>query len=131
MEQNEYKHGIMWMDWQHQDLINEFNSLHGACEEDSCALALMKSSKALERYVEEHFGLEEAYMQKFAYPDFKKHKREHLAFRQKFKDFHATGLNDEKKVGNDLLWMMMNWIMKHIMITDKELAKFLAKKGVK
>ena len=131
MEQNEYKHGIMWMDWQHNDLINEFNGLHDACEEGSCALTLMKSSKTLERYVEEHFGLEEAYMQKFAYPDFKKHQREHLAFKQKFKDFHATGLDDEQKVGGDLLWMMIDWIMKHIMITDKELARFLTKKGAK
>lgn len=131
MKQDEYQHGIMWMDWQHNDLIKEFNSLHDACEEGSCALTLMKSSKALERYVEEHFGLEESYMQKFNYPDFKKHQREHLTFRQKFKDFQATGLDGEKKVGTDLLWMMMDWIMKHIMVTDKELARFLAKKGVK
>ena len=128
MEQNEYHHGLTWMDWQHNDLIKEFNRLHDACEKDSCALTLMKSFKTLERYVEEHFGLEEIYMQKFGFPDFKKHQREHLAFRQKFKDFQTTGLDGEKTVGSDLLWMMMDWIMKHIMVTDKKLAMFLLKK---
>lgn len=131
MEQNEYQHGLTWMDWQHNDLIKEFNKLHDDCEKGSCALTLLKSSKTLERYVEEHFGLEEVYMQKFAFPDFRKHQREHLAFRQKFKTFHATGLADEKEAGADLLWLLMNWIMKHIMVTDKELASFLLKKGVK
>lgn len=59
----------------------------------------MKSSKTLERYVEEHFGLEEAYMKKFNFHDFEKHLREHLDFRQKFKAFQATGLDGEVKAG--------------------------------
>ncbi len=131
MEAGDYKYGIVWMDWQHGDLIREFNALHEACEEGVCTMAVMKSSRTLERYVDDHFGLEESYMQKYGYPDFKRHQREHLTFRQKFKEFRETGLDGEKKVGSDLLWLLMDWIIKHIMATDRDLAKFLARKGVK
>ena len=131
MDNNEYRHGITWMDWQHRDLINEFNNLHYSLENGSCALTLMKSSRTLERYVEDHFGLEELYMQKFLFPDFKKHQKEHLGFRQKFKAFQATGLAGEMEAGKDLMWLLIDWITKHILVTDKVLAKFLAKKGVK
>ena len=131
MAQEDFKHGIIWMDWQHEDLIKEFHRLSDACEQGSCAIEIMKISRTLERYVKEHFGQEEAYMQKYNFPDFKKHQREHLTFRQKFKEFQDTGLKGEKEAGDELLWMIINWIMKHIMNTDKILAKFLAKKGVK
>ena len=131
MESDDYKHGIIWMDWQHDGLIKEFNALHEACEKGDSALAIMKSSKTLERYIEDHFGLEETYMKKYGFPDFKRHQREHLTFRQKFKEFRETGLDREDKVGSDLLLLMMDWILKHILITDKVVAKFLARKGVK
>ena len=117
------------MDWQHDGLIKEFNALHEACEKGDSALAIMKTSKTLERYIEDHFGLEETYMQKYGFPDFKRHQREHLTFRQKFKEFRETGLDREDKVGSDLLLLMMDWILKHILITDKVVAKFLARKG--
>ena len=131
MEPEDYKHGITWMDWQHEDLIKAFHSLHDACENGVCALEIMKSSKTVERYVEDHFGLEETYMQKFGYPYFKRHQVEHQKFRQKFKEFHETGLDREKKVGTELMWMLIDWIVKHIMVTDKELATFLLEKGLK
>jgi hemerythrin-like metal-binding protein len=131
MENEDFKHGIVWMDWQHDGLIKEFNALHDACEEGTCALTIMKTSKTIERYMEDHFGLEEAYMKRFAFPDFKRHQREHLAFRQRFKEFGQTGLAGEKKVGGDLLLMLMDWIMKHIQQTDLEVAKFFLRKGVK
>ena len=131
MDNHEYQHGITWMDWQHGDLINEFNKLYDSLEKGSCALTLMKSSRIIEKYVEDHFGLEELYMQKFNFPDLKKHQTEHLGFRQRFKAFQATGLAGEMEAGKDLILLLIDWIMKHIMVTDKELAKFLAKKGVK
>ena len=130
-ESEEYEHGILWMDWQHAGLIKEFNTLHEACREGGSALTIMKTSKALERYIEEHFGLEEAYMKQFGYPDFKRHQMEHLTFRQKFQDFHETGLDGEDKVCSDLVLILTEWIMKHIMITDCKVAEFLASKGIK
>lgn len=131
MGSDDYKHGIVWMDWQHADLIKEFHALHEACEKGESALAIMKSSRTLERYIEDHFGLEETYMKKYGFPDFKRHQREHLTFRHKFKEFRETGLDGEAKVCSDLLELLVDWIMKHIMGTDKEVAKFLARKGVK
>ncbi|MEN8135924.1 MAG: hemerythrin family protein [Thermodesulfobacteriota bacterium] len=130
MEVDGYKHGIVWMDWQHADLIKEFRALHAACKKGDSALAIMKSSRTLERYIEDHFGLEETYMDKYGFPDFKRHQQEHATFGQKFKEFRETGLAGADKVGADLLLLMVDWIMKHIMVADKEVAKFLAREGV-
>ena len=131
MESNEYEYGILWMDLQHSKLIEWFNKLHNAFEEGTYTLELLQISKFMEWYVMDHFEMEEAYMQKYGYPEYEQHKKLHLEFSSDYSKFTQTMLKNEMQVGSELLLMLYDFITRHIADEDGKYAEFLKKNGVK
>jgi hemerythrin-like metal-binding protein len=131
MESKEFEYGIIWMDLQHSRLINWFNKLHDSCEEGTCTIEILQLSKFLEWYMLDHFEMEERYMKKFGYLEYEKHKSDHLEFSSNYSKLRASHLKKEKEVGNEFLWVLADWIMKHIGAEDSKLAEHLIKNGVK
>jgi len=131
VELGDFKYGLVWMDAQHSKFIEWFNKLYAACEEGKCALEIIQISKFIECYILDHFLIEESYMNKYNYPNFEQHKREHLKFTSDYKKFTETSLKKGNVVGDELLEIMADYIMKNITHEDQKLAKFLRRKGVK
>jgi hemerythrin-like metal-binding protein len=132
-EQQDFAHGIEWMDFQHRQLLDKFNELHDCSAPAGlgyCGTKMDETIAFLERYIDEHFALEEIYMKKTAYPDLKKHEREHLIFANDFRQLRQKieqGATHPQKLVDQLA----TWIINHIANTDRVLAAYLLKKSIR
>ncbi len=86
--------------------------------------------KFLERYVHVHFETEEKYMQKYNYPGYGMHKREHQQFLKDFNnlknEFKTKGIST--KLATQIHRQVIQWYLKHINHIDKSMGKFLRNK---
>lgn len=133
-EKQDYIHGIEWMDFQHRQLIDKFNELHDCCAPAGlgvCSTRFNDTIAFLERYISEHFALEEIYMKKSGYPDFKKHEREHLTFANDFRQLRQRVSTYESGQTKDLVDKLATWIINHIANTDRAVAAHLLKKSIR
>lgn len=126
--------GIVWQDHQHQkffrirDLLKSSNAI---ADMKLFAQALMQ----LQHYVDDHFGTEEAYMDRTGYPAAEDHKKEHALFKKKLrrakKEFlayrRAQQEGDEAALNPwlDLSLDLELWFVEHIRGSDRELGAYL------
>jgi hemerythrin-like metal-binding protein len=84
--------------------------------------------KELDTYVEKHFAFEEELMKKNGYPEIKDHIIEHNKLRHKMKDFDLFNTSKREEFFSDVLIYLTDWLMEHIMETDKNLGFYLTQK---
>jgi hemerythrin-like metal-binding protein len=116
--------GVKAIDDEHKVLLSVFNDLVGISEKSSPRLgaAALKELFAYTRY---HFGHEEELMEKFDYGDIDKHRQEHLDFAAqvvRFESDAATGAMSYEAISD----FIRTWIVRHVMVSDKALGRFLA-----
>jgi hemerythrin len=124
--------GVDSIDAQHRELFATINTL---LRDDGQVSApdLANVLDYLEDYVNSHFGLEEIYMRRFAYPGFPAHKGEHTTFINEFYDlrdeYDDNGATPElaDKIGR----YMGDWLVNHIGKVDRALGAFLQERGKK
>lgn len=114
------------IDSDHQRLIGLTNGLNDAMAEGHGRVALNHLFVDLIHYTATHFKTEEALMDEFNYPDAENHKAEH----DKLVD-EVMRLQNEHVKGNvtvtvETLTFLRDWLVVHIMRTDKKLGHFLA-----
>jgi len=121
--EQKFKTGVLWQDIQHQQLIDLLESFSEADEvgQDKFTYTLA----FLVMYVNHHFGLEEAYMEAYAYSGLAAHKLEHAAYIQQLKEFRQAHSRYSKEAGDALQKTILAWILKHIMGDDQKLGKFI------
>lgn len=134
-EQQDFNYGIEWMDFQHRQLIEKFNQLYDSCapiDQGGCDPALITDTvNFIDRYIGEHFALEEIYMRKTDYPEYKKHEREHLIFANEFGQLRQEIIRNKADNPAELIRKMATWIINHISVTDRTLAAYLQKKSIR
>ena len=111
--------GIELIDSQHQWLFKATNDLYDAVmsqhgiERDTMAQLL----EGLVDYTINHFILEESMFQQYGYQDALAHKTEHDAFTARIvrllQEFEGGA-----DIGMDVLELLKNWLVNHIMSTD-------------
>jgi hemerythrin len=121
--------GVPEIDQQHQELFIRIDRLvlgitRGDPEE------LGRTLEFLEQYVYRHFGDEERWMIRSAYPDYLRHKGEHERF---IRDFEHMKMEYAEKGPSVLTGMRVNnwiaeWLKRHIGRSDMELGRYLAGK---
>ena len=127
--------GVAEIDEQHHILVHILNEAgeklsHGASLDDYEAITHELLSYALY-----HFETEEALMQEYGYEhseahDAQGHQAEHRGFTQQ-----VIAVREQLKVGiltppESLMAFLNDWLLRHIMLTDKRLAAFiLARRG--
>ncbi len=83
----------------------------------------------LNNYVIDHFGHEERSMIKYLYPNFERHRHRHtnliVSLYELNKKFAIHGIND--KLVDDFKILIIQWLVNHIDVDDKDLAEFLRK----
>jgi hemerythrin len=122
-----YEVGILTIDDQHRELFRQFNQVCDAVWDGKGRDSVRAFLFFLANYAQEHFGNEEKYMQKHAYPAYVAHKSAHdklvgevTAFLEKY-DAEDLESGAVVKVITDL----GAWTRKHIRAMDQELGKFL------
>jgi hemerythrin-like metal-binding protein len=122
-----YETGVVWQDFQHKQLIDLFGKVKEAASNSRDKHLYPYTLAFLAMYVNHHFKLEKAYMEKYRYPDLDAHHREHQTFIKELKEFKAEHMEYSKAGADDLLTRMGEWILGHILETDQKLGKFILK----
>ncbi len=127
---NQYSVGIEHLDDEHKQLVELLNSLHYAMSQGQANSVLGKILDELIHYTATHFKSEEVLFAQHEYPDSEKHIAEHqelvsevLTFKKEF-DKGTTMLSIK------IIGFLKNWLIKHILASDKEYSEFLNSKGI-
>lgn len=127
---NDLVTGIAKMDEQHRILVNSINEANTRLANNFSADILNQITRDLLSYALYHFETEEELMREFGYTearnsDCETHQRQHRDFSNK-----VVEVREGIKAGNlisreDLLSFLNDWLVNHILKTDKRLAEFI------
>jgi hemerythrin len=124
--------GVGVFDGEHKKLVGMVNNLYDAVQGGQGKDALGKILDGLIDYTKSHFGREEEYMTKHAYPDIAAHKKEHADLARQVLDVQAKyKAGATSTLSLEVLNFLKNWLIKHIQGTDKKYGPFLNAKGVR
>ncbi len=116
------------IDQQHKELIDLINNMLNAIQLGEGAEKIAEAIDFLEVYVSKHFGEEEQLMTNSEYPEYALHTSQHIQFVQRFhilkQRFEKEGVTSELLL--DLNRHLLQWLVKHIMATDKRLGEYLS-----
>jgi hemerythrin-like metal-binding protein len=118
------------IDKEHQGFISIMNELNGNFLSEDAENSILKTLDRLNEYAENHLSNEEKLMRETGYPGAFVHKQRHNEFRAQIKDFNkAYRKNRNGSDGQELLYFLQIWFIKHIKNEDKWLSPFLEKAG--
>ena len=115
------------IDDQHKELFRRFNSLLDSCRRGEGKEEVLNMFIFLGDYVKAHFSTEEQLQQEYDYPGYRAHKEQHDWFVGEFRKLEGQLVAE----GASFLLVIqtnqfiVDWLIRHISGTDKELADFL------
>ena len=113
------------IDAQHIQLIDMINSLLNACASGRGSDELERSLNFLIEYTVKHIADEEEWQIKIGFPDYKRHKGFHDAFKVKIGElavqFKETGYSII--IVTQLNSAVGNWLIQHIRVEDAKIGK--------
>ena len=119
--------GIEEIDQQHKDIFKAAQEMCDAMSRGKGREKCYSLYQHLEKYIYDHFSLEELYMDKYGYDKREAMKKDHEEFRIKFGEFKQQ--LDEQGPSVNLVVKSMRWITDwltdHILSKDMQLAEFL------
>lgn len=121
---------VQSIDDQHKKLIGLVNDLYDAMRAGKARDVLGKVLAELIDYTVYHFGTEEKLFQKYAYPDYKAHKKEHDDLTKTAVDLKEKFNNGNMMITIEVMNFLKDWLNNHILGTDKKYGPFLSSKGV-
>ncbi|WP_428771640.1 hemerythrin family protein [Treponema sp. HNW] len=118
--------GIEIVDRQHRHLVHLTNMLYNAClgEKGELDEKFREVMKELVDYVLFHFKDEERLMEGMKYPHFQEHKHKHESFVKEILTSVNAYTQGKQFVPNNFVRFLRDWLFDHILITDKEMAKY-------
>ncbi len=117
--------GIDEIDEQHKYFVKILNEINIRLNNKDKGL-LLEMLYFMDKYAHWHFSSEEKYMKKYNYPDYLKHHAEH----ERFYNYTKETIIEAKRGLDEHLEYSVNkylidWLINHIMGTDKKFANFL------
>ena len=114
---------VLWQDAQHQVLFEILDEIRQP-EADNRIIQRLRD------YTENHFTLEEEYMEALGYPDREAHCRAHDNFRREIDE--VLGTADCDALYRDIIGTFLTeWLTRHVFGVDKKLETFLLDSGVR
>jgi hemerythrin len=127
---DEYSVSVSGFDSQHKKLINLINDLHSAMSNGKGKDILGKTLDELVSYTVFHFASEEKMMKEHNYSGYSIHKIEHEKLTKQVIEFQGNLKSGEYVIPHEVLLFLKNWLVNHIMGTDKKYSGFFNSKGV-
>ena len=135
-----YSVKVVELDDQHKRLIDLINKLYKAYlnskNEDILSATLKELDtqfyvlEELIKYTLYHFETEEKYMVKYQYPGYELHKREHENLASKVNSLKNDFEKGEAIHSKDIIMFLRDWLIKHILGSDKQYVPYLNKSGL-
>ncbi len=119
---DEYLIGIEELDYEHKDLINRLNELHGELAHYDEKGKIEDCLGEIHVRIVAHFALEEHFMLDNNFKNYAHHKKEHDDFLTVIVDLIEKFQTDpELSYGDELEEQLQLWIVNHILTSDQEL----------
>ena len=125
-----YSVNIGVIDMKHKNLVKIINDLHQAMVEGNGREQLGKILTSLISYTRAHFKTEEVFMESHRYPGWAKHKSEHDQLTKSVLDLQSKFQRNGVGLTVETLDFLKDWLIRHILGTDRQYAPFLNSKGV-
>lgn len=125
-----YSVGIKSLDHDHQQLFDLVNHLFEAMSHGKAKEILSETLNKLISYTRTHFIREEIFFKSTNYPDSKEHKKQHDLFVDKVTEFKKQFDEGNQKISIDLIKFLSDWLVNHILVSDKKYTEHLKKFGV-
>lgn len=122
--------GIGNIDEQHRHLINIINELHLAVEYAEGAGAILRLLDELHRYAHQHFGAEEALLDRHDYPSKEDHAEEHRQFICRLDELKTGYQSSSEVLTVHVRDFLLSWFFNHIRTSDMEYKQYLEQKKV-
>jgi len=120
--------GVEQIDSQHKELLVRFDLLLTACKQGKGSEEVLHLLTFLDEYVVRHFGDEEVLQRDSGFPDYVDHHREHEAFIARLAELknrmHTDGSVQLDHV-LDTNKLLLDWLIRHISVRDRELGRHL------
>jgi hemerythrin len=127
----DYELGIKEIDAQHKRIVNFINDLDDLAnlpESNDKKENLRRVLGEVNKYIESHFGYEEAVIEKVGYPDFERHKKVHALFNKRHQGYTKL-IEAEGNIAATIGAALKQWLMYHIRVEDAGWVKFIRELG--
>jgi len=121
--------GYGTIDSQHRQLVDILNVVMDGLKKPTGDIATQTALKRLIDYTKSHFSTEDNLMVEHKYPDIAAHRKQHSDLIAKVDALHADVKAGKQLVGPKTVMFLQNWLVDHILKTDKRLATFLVAKS--
>jgi hemerythrin-like metal-binding protein len=118
------------IDEQHKKLISLINSFYDGLNSKKNSEKILEMIKGMKDYTIFHFSAEEKLLKQYGYPDYQNHHEAHQKFIESVKNFEERYRTGKFLLSLEVTNFIKDWIVNHIMGTDKQYAAFLIKSGV-
>jgi len=119
----EYNLGIPIIDEQHRGIVTTINSLFYAMQNKHGENVLKSVVNMVNEYTHIHFDVEESFMRKRGFTDFKRHQKWHDELRYKLSNVGNKSLWEHNP--HEFLDFLKNWWIDHICEKDKIFRDYL------
>lgn len=119
------------LDEQHQQLMRLLNELHAAARRNSDGAVMADILEGLVEYASTHFRTEETYMTRFGFPGYRQHETEHERFIGRLLDFQKRFSSGAVVASTEVMNFLKDWLMRHILGTDRKYSSFFNDKGLR
>jgi methyl-accepting chemotaxis protein len=123
----EYELGVAAIDKQHRTLVDLINRLFAAMQSGQGRSALQVVLDELVNYTKTHFGDEEKLFLASEYPGKKGHLEQHQSFIDTIMQFRSDYLAGKVVMGSETVSFLKEWLLKHILGTDKGYVTYVRK----
>jgi hemerythrin len=125
-----YSVNIKEIDSQHKILIGLINELHDGMKVGKGKDILKKILDELVKYTVYHFDHEEKLFTSYKYPESSPHKMAHTNLIQQVKSLKENYDKGKTVLSMDVMNFLKDWLVNHIIGTDKKYSIYLNGKGV-
>lgn len=127
---NDLSVGVAKIDEQHKALVSLINELNSAMRQRRSEEVLAGVLDRLKQYTVKHFATEEEFFDRYGYAEAPAHKKAHRDLVEKVLAFEQELKSGRAKVTMEIMRFLKEWLVGHIMGTDKRYGPFLNGKGV-
>ena len=122
--------GVKKFDEEHMALIKIINMLNTAITSKDPKSRLDEILANLASYTVTHFDHEEELMEKYGYPGYQEHKKQHSELTSQVNDYIARLKEGKASFSIELMSFLRDWLVNHINGSDKMYWEFFRSKGV-
>ena len=124
-----YETGIVALDNEHRELIQEINRLYEAVRDKRGEAVLADILIMLEKYTVDHFQHEERLMKEYHFPGLAEHQKIHQELVAEIEGFKKRATSGAEELARELFTFLRAWLLEHILKVDKEYGAFLESRG--